>query len=40
MQTFLPYPSFTRSAAVRDDRRLGQQRVESLQVVRALTGAT
>lgn len=36
MQTFLPYPSFTRSAQVLDDRRLGKQRVEVLQVLRAL----
>jgi hypothetical protein len=40
VQTFLPYPSFARSAAVLDDRRLGKQRVEALQVVRALTWAT
>ena len=40
MQTFLPYPSFEQSAAVLDDRRLGKQRVEALQVVRALTRAT
>ena len=36
MQTFLPYPSFARSAAVLDDRRLGKQRVEVLQILRAL----
>ncbi len=36
MQTFLPYPCFRRSAAVLDDRRLGKQRVEVLQVLRAL----
>ena len=36
MQTFLPYPDFTRSARVLDDRRLGKQRVETLQIVRAL----
>lgn len=36
MQTFLPYPSFRRSAVVLDDRRLGKQRVEVLQVLRAL----
>ena len=40
MQTFLPYPSFQQSAVVLDDRRLGKQRVEALQVVRALTRAT
>ncbi|MEU6394080.1 MSMEG_6728 family protein [Streptomyces sp. NPDC046939] len=37
MQTFLPYPEFTRSAAVLDRSRLGKQRVEALQVLRGLT---
>jgi hypothetical protein len=37
VQTFLPYPDFAASAAVLDDRRLGKQRVEALQVLRALT---
>ncbi|MFC5380001.1 MSMEG_6728 family protein [Aquipuribacter nitratireducens] len=37
MQTFLPYPDDRASAAVLDDRRLGKQRVECLQVLRALT---
>ena len=37
MQTFLPYPDFERSARALDLRRLGKQRVEALQVVRALT---
>jgi hypothetical protein len=36
MQTFLPYPDFAASAATLDDRRLGKQRVEALQVLRAL----
>ncbi|WP_104434087.1 MSMEG_6728 family protein [Kineococcus xinjiangensis] len=36
MQTFLPYPDFARSAAVLDAPRLGKQRVETLQVLRAL----
>lgn len=36
MQTFLAYPDFERSAQVLDDRRLGKQRVETLQVLRAL----
>jgi len=40
MQTFLPYPDFTRSAAALDPRRLGKQRVEALQVVRALVRPT
>jgi pyrimidine dimer DNA glycosylase len=35
MQTFLPYPSFRRTASVLDPRRLGKQRVEALQVLRA-----
>lgn len=37
MQTFLPDPDFGRSALLLDDRRLGKQRVETLQVLRALT---
>ncbi|MBZ4323069.1 MSMEG_6728 family protein [Streptomyces huiliensis] len=37
MQTFLPYPGFTRSAAALDPPRLGKQRVEALQVLRGLT---
>ena len=37
MQTFLPYPDFETSAQALDDRRLGKQRVEALQIVRALT---
>ncbi|WP_432561431.1 MSMEG_6728 family protein [Kineococcus sp. SYSU DK003] len=36
MQTFLPYADFARSAAVLDGPRLGKQRVETLQVLRAL----
>ncbi|MEJ5945007.1 MSMEG_6728 family protein [Pseudokineococcus basanitobsidens] len=36
MQTFLPYPSFARSAEVLDSPRLGKQRVETLQILRAL----
>lgn len=40
MQTFLPYPDFAASAAVLDDRRLGKQRVEALQVLRAVTWPT
>ncbi|HZB49442.1 MAG TPA: MSMEG_6728 family protein [Mycobacteriales bacterium] len=37
MQTFLPHPDFVASAAVLDDRRLGKQRVETYQILRALT---
>ncbi|WP_055475722.1 MSMEG_6728 family protein [Gordonia sp. HS-NH1] len=36
MQTFLPYPDFRRSAEVLDPARLGKQRVETLQILRAL----
>ncbi|WP_210505604.1 MSMEG_6728 family protein [Naasia sp. SYSU D00057] len=36
MQTFLPYPSFAESSAVLDSPRLGKQRVETLQVLRAI----
>jgi hypothetical protein len=37
VQTFLPYADFERSARVLDQRRLGKQRVEAIQVVRGLT---
>jgi hypothetical protein len=37
VQTFLPYPDFAASAAALDPKRLGKQRVEALQVLRALT---
>ena len=37
LQTFLPYPDFAASASVLDQRRLGKQRVEALQVLRGLT---
>ena len=40
MQTFLPYPDFAESAAVLDSRRLGKQRVEAMQILRALTRVT
>ncbi|WP_160050234.1 MULTISPECIES: MSMEG_6728 family protein [unclassified Nocardiopsis] len=36
MQTFLPYPAFSACARTLDDRRLGKQRVETLQILRAL----
>lgn len=36
MQTFLPYSDFARSAYVLDDKRLGKQRVETLQILNAL----
>lgn len=40
MQTFVPYPDFAKSAAVLDMKRLGKQRVETLQILNALTGAS
>lgn len=36
LQTFLPFPDLAESAAALDDRRLGKQRVEALQILRAL----
>jgi hypothetical protein len=36
MQTFLPHPAFAECARALDDRRLGKQRVETMQVLRAL----
>ena len=36
MQTFLPYEDFQRSAECLDSPRLGKQRVETLQILRAL----
>ncbi len=37
MQTFLPYADFEASARALDQKRLGKQRVECLQVLRGLT---
>jgi hypothetical protein len=37
VQTFLPYADFELSARALDTKRLGKQRVETIQVVRALT---
>jgi hypothetical protein len=37
MQTFLPYPDFQRTARILDQRRLGSQRVEAMQLFNALT---
>lgn len=37
MQTFLPYADYAASAATLDNRRLGKQRVEVLQILNALT---
>ena len=38
MQTFLPYPNSLMSAQVLDDKRLGKQRVEAIQIARCLLG--
>lgn len=38
MQTFLPYPNFLASAMVLDYKRLGKQRVEAHQILKALAG--
>lgn len=35
MQTFLPFPDFTKSAKVLDVKRLGKQRVEAYQIMLA-----
>ena len=40
MQTFLPYPDFTKSAQCLDRQRLGKQRVECMQIAKALLGET
>lgn len=37
MQTFLPYPAFAESARVLDSGRLGKQRVETMQILRAIS---
>lgn len=38
MQTFLPYQSFKKSAAALDNKRLGKQRVEAMQILKTLQG--
>jgi hypothetical protein len=38
MQTFLPFPQFDACARVLDVKRLGKQRVETLQIFNALAG--
>ena len=40
MQTFLPHPDFAETARVLDRQRLGKQRVETLQILLALTTGT
>ena len=36
MQTFLPYADFSKTIKVLDYKRLGKQRVEALQILKAL----
>jgi len=38
MQTFLPYANFKKSAQCLDNKRLGKQRVEVLQILKTLAG--
>lgn len=40
MQTFLPYADFIDSARALDYKRLGKQRVETWQIIRAMRGET
>lgn len=40
MQTFVSEPSLTKCVEVLDPRRLGKQRVETLQIMKALAGMT
>ena len=37
MQTFVPFADFEKSMRTLDSKRLGKQRVEVIQIVRALT---
>lgn len=38
MQTFLPYPSYEKTAKCLDYKRLGKQRIEALQILDTLKG--
>jgi hypothetical protein len=40
VNTFLPFPQFTKSAQALDYKRLGKQRVEAWQILQALRGET
>lgn len=40
MQTFLPFPDFSKSAAALDRARLGKQRVEAMQLFNSLIGVS
>lgn len=37
MQTFMPFPTFEQSLKILDDKRLGKQRVECLQILKTIT---
>lgn len=36
MQTFLPFPDFIHTAKILDNKRLGKQRIEALQILRSI----
>jgi hypothetical protein len=38
VQTFIPYPDFRQSAQCLDNKRLGKQRIECLQILNTLVG--
>ena len=40
MQTFLPYPNLIQSVSCLDRMRLGKQRIEAMQILKALRGET
>ena len=40
MQTFMPYPDYSLTAATLDTKRLGKQRVEAFQILRVRMGLT
>ena len=40
MQTFLPYPDIIKSVQCLDNKRLGKQRVEAMQILKALTNSS
>ena len=40
MQTFLPYPNYIRSVQALDNKRLGKQRVEAMQLINILENKT
>jgi hypothetical protein len=40
VNTFIPFTSFEKCAACLDNKRLGKQRVEAMQIINIITGAT